>query len=343
MKKVIRGFVALVVALVALSATCVKGQQNSVTPPSTPFLIGTPELVESNAVSKVNWVGVYVWAYKTNGQFVPYASGSWQNTNFPHRAQSPPYFTNKAHLDNFIVDQLKSIMGRFLTDTNQMLHSDKSRGIAAYIRSSMIVNGFADSLDIFTTPGYYYIKPDGTNGNYTVPSLPDFSLKLNESVPFYIPGLQWARLEIGFYGDPFPFEVDDWRLDPATDPIGSDGFLYLPTEVISNSSASNGLYSLKISVFDGEFKSYDGDGKLLPETPMLLGMAKNGTNVIITVNGGDSGRGYRLQQSSDLRNWTNCSPVNFISPLSYYGESDFVFATTNVMSFRTVTVNAAPY
>ena len=62
------------------------------------------------------------------------------------------------------------------------------------------------------------------------------------------------------------------------------------------------------------FQIYNGDGNSVPETPMKLGMSKDSSYAYVTVSGGDSGKGFVLQWSSDLKNWTN-RQVNFFSPL----------------------------
>ena len=181
-----------------------------------------------------------------------------------------------------------------------------------------------------------------------MPDLSSFSTQLEDSIPFYIPNLQWARVEIGYNGDPTPFEVDDNLYDPTTDPIGSDGYLYLSTDYITNSSSASGDLWMKITLFDGtNFQIFNGDGNSVPETPMTLAIdKKNSINATVTVNGGDSGRGFVLQSSAALSAWTNCSPVTFISPtndLPGAPPSQFVYPATNrSLFFRTATTNLPP-
>ncbi len=107
---------------------------------------------------------------------------------------------------------------------------------------------------------------------------------------------------------------------------------------------------MKITLYDGVtnvFQIYNGDGNSVPETPMNLGMSKDSSYAYVTVSGGDSGKGFILQWSSDLKNWTNGAgkllfttagrsksfPPQFYWPLSL----------TNKMFFRTATTNAVPY
>ena len=164
---------------------------------------------------------------------------------------------------------------------------------------------------------------------------------------FYVPNLQWARVEIGYKGDSYPFEVDDEFYDPGSDPIGSNGFLYLSPDDITNSATSGGIYWMKITLLDSNtFQIFNGDGNPVPETPMVPALNQSGTNATVTVNGGDSGRGFVLQSSADLTAWTNCSPVIFISPtndLPNAVPSQFVYPSTNrSLFFRTATTNLPP-
>ena len=131
------------------------------------------------------------------------------------------------------------------------------------------------------------------------------------------------------------------------DPIDSDGFLDLPTGYMTNSASANGTYWMKISAFaNGGFYIWNGDGTQVPETPFKLGFSRNNSNVTVTVNGGDSGRGFVLQSSPDLMAWTNCGPVTFISPTNALPgalPSQFIYPTTNrSLFFRTATTNLPP-
>ena len=154
------------------------------------------------------------------------------------------------------------------------------------------------------------------------------------------------QYEIGLAGNPNPFEVDDKLLNSSTDPIDSDGFLDLPTGTMTNSSSANGAYWMKISALaKGGFYIWNGDGARIPETPFRLELSGDNTNVTVTINGGDSGRGFVLQSSGDLTAWTNCSPVTFVptnAPPNLV-PAVFVYPFTNrSLFFRTVTTNVPP-
>ncbi|HEY1718396.1 MAG TPA: hypothetical protein VGH42_08915 [Verrucomicrobiae bacterium] len=190
-----------------------------------------------------------------------------------------------------------------------------------------------------TTPFSWSKNPDGT---YSVPDFSNYSTKLTGTIPFYIPNLKWARVEVSGATN----AVEDTFYNPPSNPIDSTGCLDLPLAYATNSASSGGSYGLKITLFDNNtFQIFDGDGNQIPETPFVLEMAKDSNNAYITVNGGDSGRGYMLQSSSDMKNWTN-GAVQFVSPLPEAAAVPPTFswplASANQMFFRTATTNTVP-
>jgi hypothetical protein len=330
-----RRSLAVFLTAVAIAAQADGPISNGVVPPEdTPFPIGTTDKVMKYAVEKVNAIVVFAWVVDTNCQVIPYSSSGWDAGN--------NILTNKLQMDQtIVVPQLRSILTEILADTDPKI--DKSYGLIAFVDCFMETSD--ESTDsIFDTPSYVYIKPAVSNSTYVVPDLSWFSTTIARAIPFSITNLDWARVEISFPGSQYPFEIQDRRLDAVTDPISSDGFLYLPTDVITSSSTNGGAYRLKISTFSGTFQSYDGDGHLLPETPMRVTIGTNGVNVVIKVIGGDSGRGYYLQELDSLNNETNSGSVNFVSPLlPNLGKSFVRQATNSMMFFRTVTTDMSPY
>src|ERR1035437_2598016 len=86
------------------------------------------------------------------------------------------------------------------------------------------------------------------DGSYSVPNLSSFSTQLGDPMPFYVPNLQWSRVEVGYKGDAYPFKVDDNLYNSGSSPLSSDGFVYLDTSYITNSSSSNGDLWMKINL-----------------------------------------------------------------------------------------------
>ena len=331
--KTTRNLVAiLLVAFASLFAINAGGQVSSF-----PFPIGTPQIVESNAVSNVSAIFFWAWYCNTNGIYKTYSVPS------PWYVLSP--LASKYEMDQTVIaSKLSNILNSIAISTN--INIDKSKAVEIFVACRMEANVNLATAS-FSTP-YVYISLLFTNGVYSIPDLSWFKTQICPTVPFYIPKLKWARLEIGHTGSPDSFDVRDERIDPLMDILHSDGFMYLPTAIISNSSKTNGLYWLKLSTLSDSFQSFDGDGTLLPEIPFGTKTGMSGSSIIVNVSGGDSGRGYFLQQSSNLKNWTKCGDVQFVSQfLHLFPQGDirtFVFPTTNsLMFFRTATTNTVPY
>ncbi|MFA6404448.1 MAG: hypothetical protein WCW03_00350 [Candidatus Paceibacterota bacterium] len=324
---------SLIVAVFLIATNTLIAQHAVGEVPSLPF--GNMAKVEQYAVSNVYVIGIWTYYFNTNGSWKGYmTSGMYPSTPM----------TNKVQMDQIIATQLSNILSNLLANANPIINKDM--GIKVYVQCRMAANWQLAQAS-FATP-YIYITPNKVGGVYSVPDLSWFKTTMASDLPMYIPGTSWVRMEIGYWGDPFPFEVDDRRLDPSTDILHSDGFIYLPVDVITDSSIATGTYQLKVSIFSSAgFQSFNGDGKLLPETPMRTGIASSGSSVTVTVRGGDSGRAYFLQKSQNLKSWTNVGEVNIVSPLSHYFPSgasrSFVIGKTNQMFFRTVTTNVSPY
>jgi hypothetical protein len=310
--------------------------------PSTNYVfppIGTVQKVTDYAAKATTEVGIYAWAYKTNGQEAGYGSTTmYIRTNV---------MTSKIQLDQqFIVPGLSNIvLHNFCTNADPVW--DKSKGVVIYIGCIISDPNFDLSQDtLWYSDTIQLVK--NSDGSWSVPNLSSFSTQLGDPMPFYVPNAKWARMEVGYKGDPNPSEVDDNLYEPGSSPLSSDGFVYLDTGYITDSSTASGDFWMKISLFDGTnvFQIFNGDGNSVPETPMNLTMSKDSSYAYVTVNGGDSGRGYMLEWSSDLKHWTN-GPVNFFSPLpevevpapKFYWPSSL----TNNMFFRTATTNTVPY
>jgi hypothetical protein len=306
-------------------------------PPVNILPIGTYSNVLAYAVAHVNIItlGVFVWN-TNNASWKAYYGQVWY-------ASATNYVTSKVQMDQQIIAaQITNVISQIITNTNPTI--DKSKGVLIYATCGFQTNNATSYQNL---DAYEVIPlPKNPNGSYGMPDLSSFSTTLADYVSFYVPSLQWARLEIGYKGDLNPFEVDDGLYDPLSNPIDSGGFLEMPTSYITDSSLASGNFWMKITLFSGNtFLLANGDGNQIPETPMVLGMSKNGTNAYVTVNGGDSGRGFVLQWSSNLISWTN-SPAYFFSPLP---ESEAIppqfywpLSSANKMFFRTVVTNTVP-
>ena len=343
--RIFRLTAALAAALIALLAPK-DAQGQIVTPPpvitTVDFpAIGTPEKIEAFAVHTVDLIMVWTWAYTTNGDQIGFMTPTWNGSKTWQSYVYGP-LTNKTQMDDLCRAGMNYALVGLMTNTFPNI--DKSQGLT--IDVECLAYSGANTLDTFYAnyDRVYLVK---TNGSYAIPDLSGYTVQLNSTIPLYLPGLQWARYEVGYVGDDYSFEVDDVRYDPTTDPIDSQGLLELPTSYMSDSSSTNGNLWITISAFtENGFSRWDGDGTLIPQTPMLLSIKKVVSHEAVTVKGGDSGLGYVIQQSSDLKKWTNCSPVTFFSPTNNFPNAPpatFNYPATNSpLFFRTVTTNLPP-
>ncbi len=330
--------VAILIAFIVLLASH-REVKAGPSPPTTNYVfpaIGTVQKVENYAATATTVVGILIWAYKTNGTEASYSGTTgYIGTNI---------ITSKTQLDQqFIVPELSYAINYFCTNANSTWN--KSKGVIVDIICIISEPNGDASQDLL----WYYntiqlIK--NSDGSYSVPNLSGLSTQLEDSIPFYVPNAEWARMEVGDNGVPDPIEVYDNLYDAGSSPLSSDGYVYLNTSYITDSSASDGDFWLKISLLDGtNFQIFNGDGNSVPLTPMNLNMSNAGNNAYVTVNGGDSGQGFMLEWSSDLTHWTNGS-VNFFSPLpeTEVPSPKFTWplSLASKMFFRTATTNLPP-
>jgi|GEM_PF-1193947 len=333
--KTTRNLVAiLLVAFASLFAINAGGQVSSF-----PFPIGTPQIVESNAVSKVNRIIIWAWYYNnTNNDYMPLMTSV---------AYITTSLTNKAQMDTVIATELTKIVNTLISSTNQSIVKDK--GIECGIACCTAANGNM-AFPSFSTPENIFIMPITVDGKYQAPDLSSFSTTMSGDIPYYIPNMKRARLVVGLKGNPEPKWIYDGDLDPLKEILKSDGFMYLPQWAITDSSTASGQYWLKLSIITKTtFQIFDGDGNLLSKTPIIVKYVRSGNTLTVYVLGGDSGQGFRLQQSMDNKTWANGDqPLSFVSPLAHLSTNvvsgEYTFSmTNNVASYRVVLINGTPY
>jgi hypothetical protein len=307
-------------------------------PPTYLLQIGTYSNVLNYTVTHVSLITLDVFVWNTNnGSWKAYFVGVWY-------ASATNYVTSKAQMDQQIIAlQITNVISQIITNTNPTI--DKSKGVLIYTTCGFQTNNATsyENLDAYEVISL----PKNSDGSYGMPDLSSFSTTLADYISFYVPSLQWARLEIGYKGDTDPFEIDDELYDPGSNPIDSAGFLEIQTSYITDSSISSGDFWMKITLLSGStFKIANGDGIQIPESLMKLVIRKNGANDLVTVTNGDSGRGFFLQSSmnlADVNSWTNCSPVTFVSPTNGVPSLFNVPKTNSNSFFRTTTTNTVPH
>ena len=300
-----------------------------VVPPQEILPIGSEEKVTKYALSQITHVDAFIWVTDTNGKFADYVPNVYYGTP-----------ASKFELDN-------TIIGAWITNrlsefsTNQSQTFDRNGNIQLYFDATRFA--WLARCTLYQS-GYITTKLIKSGTNYTVPDFSWFSMKINSDMTFYVPGLRWARLEYGITEGAYAPIVRDRRLDASTDPIDSDGGLVLKTAVIMDSS-TGGKYWMTLSLLTDKFRMIDGNGLLLTEPPTTLSMQKDGDTINITQSGGPSGRGYIIQKSTDMKNWSSDGLTKYVSPAARDFPLTFSYpVTTNGNCFfRSVTRNTVPY
>lgn len=302
--------------------------------------IGTLQRVTDYAVKSIYVVSIFADMYDTNGAFGMY--------NVVQEYIGATAMTNKAELDESVVVGINMLLNNVCTNTSTLWRKDKGVTFNIYYYAAAATGNI--SYHVFSYIGLVQLIKNA-DGSYSAPSMDNYSSVLSDWIPFYVPGLRWARTEFGTNGISAPFETDDNNFAAGSGPIGSDGFLYMFTAYITNSSSSTGNLWVKTSLFDGTnvFQLFDGDGNILRETPFNLTISYDSVNAYVTVNGGDPGRGYVVQTSGDLtdvKEWTSVGTTQFVSskpegqaiPPQY----TFPLAPNSHGFFKTMSVNAPP-
>jgi hypothetical protein len=183
-----------------------------------------------------------------------------------------------------------------------------------------------------------------TNGAYTVPDLSGINISLLYLLSYYVPGLQWARIETYYATNMVtPFDVADSRYPyVSTNSISvSNEALTMATSVIT--SGNTGPYRMKLTMLMGNgFQVVDGNGLEVAETPLVLAITKLNGNVNLSVTGGDAGRVFEIEKSPDVQTWTAITGAYTVGTNAGWSIT-FQDTMSNVFGFyRAATTNAVP-
>jgi hypothetical protein len=108
-------------------------------------------------------------------------------------------------------------------------------------------------------------------------------------------------------------------------------------------SGTNGQYRLKVSILTaaGGFKIIDGNGMQVAEKPLVPTISVSNSTAKVTVTGGNPGRVFVMQKSTDLMNWSSVAGPNTVGTNGW--SFTFQDTTSNRFGFyRTATTNAVP-
>ena len=322
--------IGMIIAIVLFTAAA-RGQYLpvEVQPPIQIFPWGSSNNVIADAVSNSQYVAVAVEGHASNGTIVelPYINGG------------PYTFTNEAEINDCFHEYFAAIAQSATTNTivDRVLPYD----VVTYIFKP----------DWNYDQGYYYfwvnIVPFSlvyTNGAYTVPDLSGINISLLYLLSYYVPGLQWARIETYYATNMVtPFDVADSRYPyVSTNSISvSNEALTMATSVIT--SGNTGPYRMKLTMLMGNgFQVVDGNGLEVAETPLVLAITKLNGNVNLSVTGGDAGRVFEIEKSPDVQTWTAITGAYTVGTNAGWSIT-FQDTMSNVFGFyRAATTNAGP-
>src|ERR1035437_4906556 len=188
-----------VAAAIGFGTMSAEAQTNAFTFPP----IGTVQKVTDYAVAHANVIGLEVFVWNTNGSWKAYFGGVWY-------ASATNYVINKTQMDQQIIaTQITNVISQILTNTDSSIN--KSKGVLIDANCSFNANGHTSYQNL---TAYEVIPlPKNPDGSYGIPDLSSFSTTLADSISFYVPNLQWARVEAGYNGDEYPFQIDGNQFD----------------------------------------------------------------------------------------------------------------------------------
>jgi len=207
-------------------------------------------------------------------------------------------------------------------------------------------------------PSFSFVK---TNGVWTIPDLSGISMILPEQMVFYVPGMEWARIEVYSNTDlTTPFLVVDSSSNPSSfDAVIDTTNQSLTIDTPYLASGTNGLYRLKVNFLTSSgFTIADGNGNKVAETPFQIENISVRKGVVsLNVVGGNTGRVFFVQRSPDLVHWVtaggpytvNGNPIPFQEPsvatASPLEIQNFVLGTNRTVSFNVVggQTNSIPF
>jgi hypothetical protein len=172
------------------------------------------------------------------------------------------------------------------------------------------------------------------NGVWTIPDLSGISMILPEQMIFYVPGLEWARIEVYASTNLItPFLV----VDSASNPVEFDASIDTTNQSMTIdtpylASGNTGQYRLKVSILTAGsgFQIANGNGMQTAETPFsIVNFSIRNGIASFNVIGGDTGRVFVIQHSPDLINWATASEPYTVSGSGVSFQEPMIASPTN--------------
>lgn len=303
----------------------------------TNLLIGSEEAVIENGLRNADQLLAGIQQLRADGMYYTVSQDSVNRLNF----------TSKEYLDTQVANLLQKVArGVLENDAGQ----DKD---GVFMVSVIATKRYADIRKSLQFLGGYLgdfrlIKNGST---YSLPDLSGFVVGAPNNVPYHLPNLVWARLTF----------VDESGLRVIDSAVASDPLIDLTRSaiILPKDLAASG--SVTISAIYGVnkqfFGRFDVDGSLLPENPPTMsltlsplaasGITKTAvlpTSVSLSVRGGDIGRTFAVQSSTDFTTWEEIPgsifTVNYDYP--YVERSILTEPGGDLKFYRLVPVNRIP-
>jgi hypothetical protein len=329
MNKKIRALALVIFAL----AFCKEGLSAQI----TNLLIGSEEAVIENGLRNADHIQVYIQQLRADGPYYPVSQDAIGGLNF----------TNKSYLDSQVAQIIRRVaQGAVDNDAGQDRDGPFSVSVVAAKRYADIRKTL---LFLGGYLGDFRLIKNGTT--YSLPDLSGFVVGTPNNVPYHFPSLAWARLTF----------VDESGIRVIDSAVATDPFVDLTRSaiILPKDLAASG--AVNISVIYGAnkqfFGRFDTDGSLLPENPPTMslslsplaasGITKTAvlpTSVSLSVRGGDIGRTFAVQSSTNFTTWEEIPGSTFTVNYNYpYADRNLLTETGGEMKFyRLVPVNRIP-
>lgn len=285
-------------------------------PLPTHYPMGSPEAVTNYCVSKVIYLEAIL--YKIVGP----NNSIWIDERYLNRT-----FSSKEELDSLARSWAQEMVAQYVATGGDQTGQFK-------------VSVFGESVNPFATVlfvPYLFTFPQAREAEVgaAAVSLPNFSTmstKLPPSIPYHAPGVTRAILQIK--GDEFMGVIDS-KGSPNVIKLDS-GIMHIETRYLVDRPGWTNELTV-ITSNPKTFRVHNHQGVWVNERIPYLRLDKTSSTLKLSVENCAAGRIYRVEESTDLVQWTP-TPLIFEGPYEYLGaKTNFIITpTTPGKSYRVV-------
>lgn len=301
MKTMIK-MIAVLVTVIALSlAPCARGG-DEIPVPTAEFPMGSPEIVTNYCVGKVTFLEVIF--YKLVG-----TAHTWIDERSINRT-----FTSKQELD-----ALARVYAQEMADNYVATNGSLEGQFQMSVFGESAVRPFATML--FTFHKFTFPQPrEGDESQITIPTFGNMNIGLPSKVPYHAPGVVRAILQVR--GEEFMGVIDSKGSSEIT---ANYGVVRINSKHLIRQDWTNSL----ALIYSGAYHVYDRSGYRRPEKSPEVALVKNNQNFTLSVGNCEAGRIYKVEQTTNMVNWTTNSALVFEGPYEYTGaKTNFNFTAT---------------